>query len=104
MVIVAQSVYALAVAASVDATCMQQFSAARPGGYGSPRHPTHIEPSGVTLGPGRHYLRRHPTHFEPSGLTDIARDVMQRMSHPRLSSSMSSYDVVSNICQALGIL
>ena len=33
------------------------------------------------------------------GLADVARRVIQRMFHPRLSNEMESYDVASNICQ-----
>ena len=35
------------------------------------------------------------------GLTTIARHVIRRILNPQLLSSMASYDVASNICQAM---
>ena len=43
--------------------------------------------AGLALEPGRYYPPRH---------------VIQRIVNPPFSTYMASYDVVSNICQALG--
>ena len=76
---------------SGDATAYAAFSFAAasrsaflklwPGRYCSPRHPTHLNPRFL---PGRYCSPRHPTHL-----------------NPRFLRYKVSYDVASNICQAL---
>jgi hypothetical protein len=64
----------------------------RPGGYCSPRHPTHCGPSSDASGT-----------IQSWSLVDIARRFIQRTRNPCMLRYMTIYDVASNPCLALAV-
>jgi len=56
---------------------------------------------GHGCGPRLAMRRAQHARVQRSGLVDIARHVIQRILNPRVLNQLTSYDVASNICQAL---
>ena len=96
---------------------MVSFLTVRPDRCRAPRHtscpPRHASVRHVTCAPATSY-ERLPRHTSVSHVIRVsaashecpprhthARHVIQRMSNPRISSQMASYDVASTICEAL---